>query len=66
MSKYKIIINSAFCKRCGICVDFCPKQALNQDNDEIPKLTDEDNCIGCGLCKELCPDCAIDMEGGSI
>lgn len=48
-----------WCKKCGICVAFCPKKVLEVDNEGYPYLTDPDICNGCGLCELRCPDFAI-------
>ncbi|NMC31307.1 MAG: 4Fe-4S dicluster domain-containing protein, partial [Veillonellaceae bacterium] len=43
-----VIINRKFCKGCGICVAFCPKQVL--ELDELGKVVDKNAaaCISCG------------------
>ncbi|MBN2187324.1 MAG: 4Fe-4S binding protein [Dehalococcoidia bacterium] len=55
----KIKIYKNWCKRCGICIAFCPKKALEADQDGNPSLKDNKTCTGCGLCELLCPDFAI-------
>lgn len=57
------------CKSCLLCVEFCPKEILYQDKDELNKagynvikVTDMDRCIGCGLCAVMCPDSVIKVE----
>lgn len=37
---------------------FCPKKALQLDEDEKAVWTPE-NCSKCGLCEHYCPDLAI-------
>ncbi len=32
--KKEVIINREWCKGCGICVAFCPKKALDLDDEE--------------------------------
>lgn len=56
-----ILINQEWCKRCGICVAFCPKNVFDEDSEgtvSIPRLED---CIYCELCERLCPDLAITL-----
>ena len=55
----KIKIYKKWCKRCGICIAFCPKKALEADQAGYPSLKDNKTCTGCGLCELLCPDFAI-------
>ena len=54
-------INQKFCKGCGICVAFCPKQVL--ELDELGKVYEKapEACILCGQCELRCPDFAIQV-----
>ena len=58
-----VSINRQWCKGCGVCVAFCPKQALRLDEDEKATWTAE-KCIGCGMCERYCPDLAIEVLDG--
>ena len=43
------------CKKCMICVDSCPVQAMKlEEGDEHPVI-DYDKCIKCMCCHEMCP-----------
>lgn len=57
MNKH-IVINAHFCKGCGICAAFCPKEALTLVGGKA-KLKENNACILCGLCEKRCPDYAI-------
>ncbi|RLF14456.1 MAG: 2-ketoglutarate ferredoxin oxidoreductase subunit delta [Thermoprotei archaeon] len=59
----RITIDDRLCKRCGICVEFCPSKALQppEVEGEPPKTVDE-RCLKCRLCELLCPDFAIAIE----
>ena len=50
--------NSDWCKRCHICVEACPRQALILRDDAIIQL---EGCDQTGLCQRLCPDLAIEV-----
>ena len=60
MAKH-IIINAAFCKGCGICAAFCPKEALEIIGGKA-HLKEENSCVLCGLCEKRCPDYAIFLD----
>lgn len=57
----RLIINPCFCKGCGICAAFCPKQALGL-KDGKAALVDAEHCILCGMCEQRCPDYAIFID----
>jgi 2-oxoglutarate ferredoxin oxidoreductase subunit delta len=48
-----------WCKKCGICVDICPKKALAVGSKEYPELADPAACTRCKLCEMMCPDFVI-------
>ena len=58
-----IIINLNYCKKCHICVDFCPKSVFTLNENGYPVVERPEQCIGCKLCIMRCPDFAINMEG---
>ena len=63
----ELVINTAYCKGCGICAAFCPKKALEIVNEKVRKVEGA-GCILCGQCELRCPDYAIyieEKEGGS-
>lgn len=58
----KVTIYRFWCKKCGICIAFCPKKVLQLDETGYPFLRDDKACTGCGLCELRCPDFALVME----
>lgn len=59
----KISVRREWCKSCGICIEFCPKDVLVFDDQEKPIPENIHACIKCGLCELRCPDFAITVEG---
>ena len=57
----RLQVYHSWCKRCGICWAFCPKQALEQDPQGYPRYRDPKACVGCRMCELRCPDFAIEV-----
>lgn len=71
-------INEEKCTGCGLCAQYCPKEALSEFDREtmirnaiyvpypqsVPLIykIDRDKCIGCGLCEQYCKAGAIEYE----
>ena len=59
--KSELYINEQYCKRCRICIEFCPDDVF-EDRDGLPVIKDITRCSGCLLCELLCPDFAIEVH----
>jgi len=57
----ELAVNRDWCKGCGICVSFCPKNVLELDGKEKAKAVRPEDCICCMLCELRCPDLAIEV-----
>jgi len=55
-----LVIKKEWCKGCGICVAFCPKEALFLD-EKGKAIKDKEKCTKCGICETFCPDFAISL-----
>jgi len=59
------VINTKFCKGCGLCINKCPSGALLFNNSPTNRwgvevvVDSPDHCTGCQLCEMFCPDFAI-------
>lgn len=51
-----------WCKSCGICAAFCPRQCIGMTEEGYPCVVDCDRCTGCGWCELHCPDFAISVR----
>jgi 2-oxoglutarate ferredoxin oxidoreductase subunit delta len=57
----EIIIDTDWCKGCGICVAFCPKKVLILNRMAKAQVAALEECIACLLCELRCPDLAIQI-----
>lgn len=63
----ELVINREWCKGCGICVSFCPKNVLELSSEDKAIAVRPEDCICCKLCEMRCPDLAIELfEKGEI
>lgn len=60
-AKGVVAINREWCKGCGICVAFCPKEALQKDEHDKTFWAFPEKCNLCGVCELRCPDMAIEL-----
>ena len=64
-NKGHLSINENYCKGCGYCIEFCPKDVLeeadwfNEKGYHPPTPTSIESCVNCGFCQLICPDFAI-------
>ncbi|MFP4517647.1 MAG: ferredoxin family protein, partial [Desulfovibrionales bacterium] len=55
----RVYVYPAWCKGCGICVEFCPSKVLELDEQGKARAVRENECVNCGFCELHCPDFAI-------
>ncbi|OGD21932.1 MAG: hypothetical protein A2W03_11170 [Candidatus Aminicenantes bacterium RBG_16_63_16] len=53
-------VNSKHCTNCGICLEYCPADAIDQRDGSAFII--DDRCIGCGECLVVCKVGAIKMR----
>lgn len=54
-----------WCKGCGICIAFCPRQVFVEGEENRPIVAHEEQCSGCQWCAMHCPDFAIEVTSVS-
>lgn len=57
--KKSLAINYDWCKSCGLCIDFCPKDCFDENVLGSPILSRPEDCTVCNVCVERCPDFCI-------
>ena len=53
-ANYYMEIDQEKCKRCGLCAQRCPVEAITYTKKEVP-VVNAARCIGCGVCRPTCP-----------
>ena len=53
------VIDEEKCKKCGICVENCPVEAILQKDKKSYPYIERGVCVDCNLCSKLCPAEAI-------
>ena len=54
----RLVVEPEWCKGCGICAAFCPRQVLELVKEKI-RIKAPEQCVHCGQCEMRCPDYAI-------
>ena len=55
----RIDVNQKWCKRCGICIAFCPKGVYEKGSSGEPCVSKIEDCTECRLCELYCPEYAV-------
>jgi len=64
--EHSIQIDERACKKCGICIAFCPKKVYSASEEGGPIIKNLDACIQCKMCEIRCPDYAIVIGGDDL
>jgi 4Fe-4S ferredoxin len=68
---YSLTLHKNLCKGCGICVEICPREAIELkkipkaegEKARVPSIDiDEKRCIYCGICSSLCLFGALELK----
>ena len=59
---FELEINRKWCKKCGLCVNYCPRKVYDADPFNAPIIAQPQHCVGCMQCEVRCPDFAISVE----
>ncbi|MGB9835925.1 MAG: DUF362 domain-containing protein [Candidatus Saccharicenans sp.] len=53
-------VDAKKCRNCGVCLKYCPAEAIVQLNGHV--AIDDEKCIGCGECLVVCKYGAVKMK----
>lgn len=74
--KYEVVFDTEQCDGCKLCIEFCPKELLETDENKLNSrmlhyavVISPEECVGCKQCERLCPTASvfvkeIDIEEG--
>lgn len=57
-----VTVDVVLCKRCGLCIDLCPRSVFECGSGGLPEVARLGACTACRFCEQHCPDFAIDVE----
>ena len=57
-----ITIDRGWCKQCGLCIAFCPREVLANDANGDVQVVNREACTGCLICELLCPELSITID----
>jgi 2-oxoglutarate ferredoxin oxidoreductase subunit delta len=57
-----VIVFDAWCKACGICIEFCPQRVFEANGQGRPIVAHAEKCTACHWCDTHCPDMAITVR----
>jgi dihydropyrimidine dehydrogenase (NAD+) subunit PreT len=60
----ELATSPGLCKGCRLCVESCPSEILNLDDQSKIVVSDVNRCVFCGICEDRCPDFAIWLNKG--
>lgn len=60
--KARPVVNSKKCRKCNMCVESCPVQAIDKETKKI----NYELCIECMCCHELCMFKAVELKSNNI
>jgi NAD-dependent dihydropyrimidine dehydrogenase PreA subunit len=58
---FQVEVDSEKCIGCGECVDICPEDVFELEEDISVPVRAED-CVGCESCVEVCEEDAISVR----
>ena len=65
-SRFAAEVDPEVCTPCEACIDRCffgAIEMVDQEGEEVAKVTEVEKCMGCGLCQVVCPSDAITLKG---
>ena len=63
-TSYIANVNESDCVGCGTCLDVCPMNSIELDDNTA--IVNEERCFGCGVCASKCPENAIELRNTGL
>ncbi len=66
--RYRLHLIKERCKGCRFCIEFCPRQVLEESGElnskgyRLVRARNEDDCLDCGFCEAICPEFAVSIQ----
>lgn len=61
-SRGHVTIFGTWCKGCGLCIEFCPRDVFQTNGQGRPVVARPERCTACHWCDTHCPDMAITVR----
>ncbi len=62
LGAYCVNIDYERCTHCGTCVEVCPYNVYEKDDDNRVRIGNDMACVGCRICMEFCPNNATHIK----
>ncbi|MBD3191373.1 MAG: 4Fe-4S dicluster domain-containing protein [Candidatus Heimdallarchaeota archaeon] len=49
------------CIACGTCIEVCPEEVYDEDDEGKPVNARPEDCTDCGICVSECPEECIEL-----
>jgi len=62
LGAYCVNIDYERCTHCSVCVEVCPHNVFEKDDNNKVRIVNDMACVGCRICMEFCPTNATHIK----